>query len=80
MYHEEVNIGIAVALPDGLLVPVLKDANKKGAAELIAEYGALISKAQAGKLSFRRNERGHFHNLKLRHGGHRCLYPDYKHA
>ncbi len=36
-YHEECNIGFAVAAPQGLLVPVIKDADKLSITELAAE-------------------------------------------
>lgn len=44
------NIGIAVDTPDGLVVPVVKDADRKGIVELSREFGAISSKARDGKL------------------------------
>lgn len=49
--HGAVNIGIAVALEDGLTVPVLKDADKLGLAEISVRAKALASKARENKLS-----------------------------
>lgn len=46
-YH----VGIAVDTPDGLVVPVVKDADRKGITELSKEFGALSKKARDGKLS-----------------------------
>jgi len=46
-YH----IGIAVDTPDGLVVPVVKDADRKGIKEIAEELGNLSSKAREGKLS-----------------------------
>ncbi|KJG05401.1 pyruvate dehydrogenase [Photobacterium angustum] len=46
-----VNIGIAVDTPNGLVVPVFKDVNKKGIYELSEELMAISKKARAGKLT-----------------------------
>lgn len=51
VYHSYFDIGVAVSTDRGLVVPVLKDADKKGFGEIesqIIEYG---TKAQDGKLS-----------------------------
>ncbi len=45
------NIGIAVDTPDGLVVPVIRDADRKGVLELSHELAALSAKAREGKLS-----------------------------
>jgi pyruvate dehydrogenase E2 component (dihydrolipoamide acetyltransferase) len=44
-------IGVAVDTPDGLVVAVIKDVDKKGVIELARELGALSEKARAGKLA-----------------------------
>ena len=44
------HIGIAVDTPDGLVVPVIRDADKKGLLELAAELGELSKKAREKKL------------------------------
>ena len=44
------NIGLAVALPGGLVVPVIKDANLKTLLEIAADSVELIQKAKEGKL------------------------------
>ncbi|HQN57170.1 MAG TPA: dihydrolipoamide acetyltransferase family protein, partial [Saprospiraceae bacterium] len=46
-----VNIGVAVAVPDGLLVPVVRDANFKTLSELNQEIKTLAAKAKEKKLS-----------------------------
>ncbi|MBD2793758.1 pyruvate dehydrogenase complex dihydrolipoyllysine-residue acetyltransferase [Xenorhabdus szentirmaii] len=46
-----VNIGIAVDTPNGLVVPVFKDVNKKGIMELSRELAEVSKKARAGKLT-----------------------------
>jgi len=45
-----VNVGIAVALDDGLIVPVIREASKKSLREIAAESSALSAKAHAGQL------------------------------
>jgi pyruvate dehydrogenase E2 component (dihydrolipoamide acetyltransferase) len=44
------NIGFAADTPNGLLVPVIKDADKKGVLEIARETGELAGKARDGKL------------------------------
>jgi pyruvate dehydrogenase E2 component (dihydrolipoamide acetyltransferase) len=46
-YH----IGFAADTPNGLVVPVVKDADKKGVFDIAAETAALAAKAREGKLS-----------------------------
>ncbi|EST58136.1 dihydrolipoamide acetyltransferase [Proteus hauseri ZMd44] len=46
-----INIGIAVDTPNGLVVPVFKDVNKKGIIELSYELAEVSKKARAGKLT-----------------------------
>jgi pyruvate dehydrogenase E2 component (dihydrolipoamide acetyltransferase) len=46
-----VNIGFAVDTPEGLLVPVIKDVDKKSLLELAAEAAVLAEKARSKKLS-----------------------------
>ena len=45
------HIGIAVDTDEGLMVPVVKDADKKGVLEIAREIAALAQKARAGKLA-----------------------------
>lgn len=45
------HIGVAVDTPNGLVVPVLRDCDRKGLIELAVELGELSEKARAGKLS-----------------------------
>jgi len=47
---QQINIGLAVALDDGLIVPVIKDADKKGLATIAKETEELIHKARNKKL------------------------------
>jgi pyruvate dehydrogenase E2 component (dihydrolipoamide acetyltransferase) len=45
------NIGFAADTPEGLVVPVIKDADKKGVLQIARELVELSAKARAGKLS-----------------------------
>jgi pyruvate dehydrogenase E2 component (dihydrolipoyllysine-residue acetyltransferase) len=45
------NIGVAVDTPNGLVVPVIRDADKKGVIQLARELGEVSAKAREGKLS-----------------------------
>ena len=46
-----INIGVAVDTPNGLVVPVFKDVNKKGIIELSRELTEVSKKARDGKLT-----------------------------
>jgi pyruvate dehydrogenase E2 component (dihydrolipoamide acetyltransferase) len=45
------NIGFAADTPNGLVVPVIKDADKKSISQIAAEMGELSAQARDGKLS-----------------------------
>lgn len=45
------NVGVAVDTPDGLVVPVIKDADRKGVHEISQDLGMLSKKARDGKLA-----------------------------
>ncbi len=51
VYKHYWHIGFAADTPHGLVVPVLKDADKKGVLEIAQETAALAAKAREGKLS-----------------------------
>lgn len=48
--HEVVNMGVAVALPEGLIVPVLRNAHAKGLEQIAREVRELAGRARAGTL------------------------------
>jgi len=54
------NIGIAVDTPGGLIVPVLKNADKMSLEEVASSAATLAEKARTGKLSFADAEGGTF--------------------
>ena len=51
IYKQYFHIGFAADTPNGLMVPVIKDADKKGIMQISAEMGELAKKARDGKLS-----------------------------
>jgi pyruvate dehydrogenase E2 component (dihydrolipoamide acetyltransferase) len=48
--HPTANIGIAVAIPDGLVVPVIAGCERKTIAEIAAARAELVDRARSGKL------------------------------
>lgn len=50
VYHKDINIGIAVAIKEGLIVPVVKNAHKKSLSILSVETKKLIKLARERKL------------------------------
>ena len=58
--YKRVNVGIAVDVPSGLVVPVIRDTNIKGVRSIAREAKELIAKARANKLSTADLEGGTF--------------------
>lgn len=50
--NSEINIGLAVAVDDGLLVPVIHHADEMNLSQLAARRTEIVTRAKAGKLSF----------------------------
>ncbi len=48
---ETINVGLAISVPDGLVAPILKDANKKDVRQIAADSQVLIEKARSNKLA-----------------------------
>ena len=48
--YEDVDISVAVSIPDGLITPIVRSAEKKSLAQISAEARALIARAREGKL------------------------------
>jgi pyruvate dehydrogenase E2 component (dihydrolipoamide acetyltransferase) len=48
--EQQIHIGLAVAVEDGLVVPVIHEADKLNLDEIARQRAALVAKAQAGKL------------------------------
>jgi pyruvate dehydrogenase E2 component (dihydrolipoamide acetyltransferase) len=51
VYKKYLHLGFAADTPNGLVVPVLRDANRKDVYEIARELGALSEKARLGKLT-----------------------------
>ncbi|HEX2612038.1 MAG TPA: pyruvate dehydrogenase complex dihydrolipoamide acetyltransferase [Fibrobacteria bacterium] len=49
--NANIDICVAVAIPDGLITPIVKNADQKGLGAISQEVKALVGKAKAGKLS-----------------------------
>jgi pyruvate dehydrogenase E2 component (dihydrolipoamide acetyltransferase) len=60
LLHDSVHMGIAVALSEGLMVPVLRDADKKGLLEIANGTRELARKAREGTLSIAEVTEGTF--------------------
>jgi len=50
IYHNDINIGVAVALEEGLIVPVVRNADKKSLWTLSREIKGFIKLSREGKL------------------------------
>jgi len=49
-FYDDVDISIAVSIPDGLITPIIRQADRKGLAAISAEMKDLAARARAGKL------------------------------
>ena len=50
-YHEDINIGVAVAIDEGLMVPVIRQADRKTLVAIKSEIKDLAGKAKSRKIS-----------------------------
>ncbi len=60
LVYEPVNLGMAVAVPDGLIVAVIREAHHKTLAELAAAAEDIAARARSGKLGYADIEGGTF--------------------
>jgi pyruvate dehydrogenase E2 component (dihydrolipoamide acetyltransferase) len=65
--HPHINIGIAVALSDGLVVPAIGMAERKNIFAISAERRELVERARIGKLTLEEIEKGTFTITSLAH-------------
>lgn len=49
--HSQVNVGVAVDVEEGLIVPVIRDADKKGLGEIARDRVRLVEEARSGRIS-----------------------------
>ena len=57
---EQANVGLAVAVPDGLVVPVIRAVESRPLAQIVSERAGLVEKARSGKLSLQEMSGGSF--------------------
>jgi pyruvate dehydrogenase E2 component (dihydrolipoamide acetyltransferase) len=81
VYHNYVNIGMAVDAPDGLIVPVIKDADKKSILELATTIADLGTRARNRQLTLNEIREGtfsitNFGSLAGRYGTPIINYPE----
>lgn len=50
VFHDDINIGIAVAIEDGLVVPVIQNVHQKSIVEIHQEVSDKVERAKSGKL------------------------------
>ncbi|WP_433473165.1 dihydrolipoamide acetyltransferase family protein [Spirillospora sp. CA-142024] len=60
LFHKRVHVGIAVAVADGLVVPVIRDADRKSVSQIGQETRELAGKAREGRLSAQEMSGGTF--------------------
>jgi pyruvate dehydrogenase E2 component (dihydrolipoamide acetyltransferase) len=60
IYKSYYNIGVAVDTPDGLVVPVIREVDRKGIREISQELGTVSAKARDGKLGMADLQGGSF--------------------
>ncbi|WP_180954853.1 dihydrolipoamide acetyltransferase family protein [Bacillus sp. V3-13] len=60
IYHNDINVGIAVALDEGLVVPVVKSPDKMSIEDIALDRRDIVSKARNGKLKPSHLQNGRF--------------------
>jgi pyruvate dehydrogenase E2 component (dihydrolipoamide acetyltransferase) len=60
IYHNDINIGVAVALEEGLVVPIIQSADKKSVAQIAHDVKQKVGRARSGKLKSHDLENGRF--------------------
>jgi pyruvate/2-oxoglutarate dehydrogenase complex dihydrolipoamide acyltransferase (E2) component len=60
VFHSEINVGVAMNTPEGLMVPVIKAANKKSIFDIAQSYRDLAEKSAKGTLSIEDASEGTF--------------------
>jgi len=72
---DDINLALAVSLPDGLLAPVIRNADSKSVVELAKESAELAAAARGGTLAPRQLQRGTFTLTNLGMTGIDCFAP-----
>jgi len=58
--YDNVDISVAVSIPDGLITPIIRNADRKGMAEISLEMRELAGRARQGKLKLEEFQGGGF--------------------
>jgi len=58
--HPEINVGLAVALDEGLIVPAIPNTDKLGLGQIVQQRAELVERARKGKLTIEEIQRGTF--------------------
>ena len=67
VYHEYFDVGVAVSTDRGLIVPILRDADQLGFADIEKSIGNFAARARAGSVTMEEADRRHFyHNQRRR--------------
>ena len=74
------HIGVAVDTPDGLMVPVLRDADKKGLVQMAKELGEISARARDKKITAAEMQGGCFSISSLGGIGGTAFTPDHQRA
>ena len=80
MLKQYFHIGFAADTPNGLVVPVIRDADKKGVLQISKEMGELAKKARDGKLTPADMSGGCFSISSLGGIGGALLHADHQRA
>ena len=62
--HSRVNVGVAVATPDALIVPTVFDADRKGLRQIASDSRALAQRVRDGQITPSGALGGHLHGLQ----------------
>ena len=76
VYKKYVNIGVAVDTERGLLVPVIRDVDKKDITQISVELTDISSRAREKKLSADRLRGGSFHHNQPWRDRGNVFHPD----
>ena len=75
LLRNEIHMGIAVATPDGLTVPVLRNPDQKSVKQIAVELGELSKKAREKKIITERFARCEFHHYQSGFNWRYRIYP-----
>ncbi len=77
-WHSNIDLGLAVALEQGLVVPVIRRANELTLAEIHARAQELTAKARAGQLTPGGDDGQHVYDFQFGHDGRGEFYGDHQ--